>query len=67
MPSPEDWDLTRKGYYTSSGGEYNIELQRSGQASRTFKGSVNDMDSSKANRYEGALRKLVGQNTCPAE
>ena len=38
-PSPDDWDLIRKGYYGSSGGEYNIELQHSGQASCTFKGS----------------------------
>jgi hypothetical protein len=40
-PAPADWDLIRKGYYTSSGGEYNIELQNSGQASCTFKGSLN--------------------------
>lgn len=38
-PSPDDWDLIRKGYYGSSGGEYNVELQHSGQASCTFKGS----------------------------
>lgn len=40
-PSPGDWDLIRKGYYVSSGGEYNMELQHSGQASCTFKGSSN--------------------------
>jgi Concanavalin A-like lectin/glucanases superfamily/Ig domain of plant-specific actin-binding protein len=40
-PSPDDWDVIRKGYYTSSGGEYNVELQHSGQASCTFKGSLN--------------------------
>jgi Concanavalin A-like lectin/glucanases superfamily len=39
-PSPDDWDLIRKGYYSSSGGEYSVELQHSGQASCTFKGSV---------------------------
>jgi concanavalin A-like lectin/glucanase superfamily protein len=39
-PSPDDWDLIRKGYYKSTGGEYNMELQQSGQASCTFKGSL---------------------------
>jgi hypothetical protein len=39
-PSPDDWDLIRKGYYSSSGGEFSIELQSSGQASCTFKGSL---------------------------
>jgi hypothetical protein len=38
-PSPDDWDLIRKGYY-SSGSEYSIELQHTGQASCTFKGSL---------------------------
>jgi hypothetical protein len=47
-PSPDDWDLIRKGYYTSSGGEYNIELQHSGQASCTFKGSLKYIEQFKA-------------------
>lgn len=38
--APGDWDLIRKGYYESSGGEYSIELQHSGKASCTFKGSL---------------------------
>jgi hypothetical protein len=47
-PSPDDWDLIRKGYYTSSGGEYNVELQHSGQASCTFKGSLGYIEQFKA-------------------
>lgn len=39
-PSPDDWDLIRKGLYTSVGGEYQIELQSTGRASCTFKGSL---------------------------
>jgi len=38
-PSPDDWDLIRKGLYTS-GSEYQIELQNSGRASCTFEGST---------------------------
>jgi hypothetical protein len=36
-PPPDDWDLIRKGNYTSWG-EYKMELQQSGQISCGFKG-----------------------------
>jgi hypothetical protein len=38
-PATPDWDLIRKGYYETSGGEYKVEYQPSGQASCGFKGS----------------------------
>jgi hypothetical protein len=38
-PAPDDWDLFRKGDYGSSGGEYKMELQSTGQASCGFQGS----------------------------
>ena len=38
-PSPEDWDLIRKGDITTPGGEYKMEFQSTGQASCGFKGS----------------------------
>lgn len=40
VPATPDWDLIRKGYYTSSGGEYKVEYQPSGQTSCGFKGSA---------------------------
>jgi PKD repeat protein len=40
-PPPDDWDLIRKGNYDTSGGEYKMEFQQSGQASCGFKGSAN--------------------------
>jgi hypothetical protein len=39
-PSPEDWDLIRKGDITTPGGEYKMEFQSTGQASCGFKGST---------------------------
>ena len=36
---PSDWDLIRKGLYTTSGGEFKMEFQQSGKASCGFKGS----------------------------
>ena len=39
LPPPEDWDLFRKGQYTTSGGEWKMEYYPSGQASCGFKGS----------------------------
>ena len=39
-PATPDWDLIRKGLYTSSGGEFKMEYQPSGQASCGFKGSL---------------------------
>jgi hypothetical protein len=39
-PPPADWDLFRKGLYTTTGGEVKMEFQQSGQASCGFKGSV---------------------------
>jgi Concanavalin A-like lectin/glucanases superfamily len=38
-PPPVDWDLIRKGDFTTPGGEYKMEFQQSGQASCGFKGS----------------------------
>jgi hypothetical protein len=38
-PSPQDWDLIRKGDITTLGGEYKMEFQSTGQASCGFKGS----------------------------
>jgi hypothetical protein len=37
--SPDDWDLFRKGLYTTGGGEYKLELVRTGQASCGFEGT----------------------------
>jgi hypothetical protein len=37
---PADWDVIRKGLYTSSGAEYKMEFQQSGQASCGFEGSA---------------------------
>ncbi len=39
-PPPADWDLFRKGLYTTTGGEVKMEFQQSGQASCGFKGSA---------------------------
>jgi hypothetical protein len=39
-PASPDWDLIRKGLYTTAGGEYKMEYQPSGQASCGFKGSA---------------------------
>jgi hypothetical protein len=39
-PSPADWDVIRKGLYTTTGGEYKMEFQQSGQASCGFEGSA---------------------------
>lgn len=39
-PAPADWDLFRKGVYTSAGGEYKMELQQTGKLSCGFKGSA---------------------------
>ena len=38
-PATPDWDLIRKGTSTTSGGEFKMEYQPSGQASCGFKGS----------------------------
>ena len=40
-PATPDWDLIRKGTYTSVGGEFKMEYQPSGQASCGFNGSAN--------------------------
>ena len=39
VPATPDWDLIRKGEFTTSGGEYKMEYQPSGQASCGFNGS----------------------------
>src|SRR4051794_39475562 len=38
-PATPDWDLFRKGQYTTAGGEWKMEYQPSGQVSCGFKGS----------------------------
>jgi hypothetical protein len=38
-PPPADWDLIRKGNASTSGGEYKMELEQSGQISCGFGGS----------------------------
>jgi hypothetical protein len=38
-PATPDWDLIRKGVYSSPGGEFKVEYQPSGQATCAFKGS----------------------------
>jgi hypothetical protein len=40
-PATPDWDLIRKGLYTTVGGEFKMEYQPSGQASCGFNGSAN--------------------------
>jgi hypothetical protein len=37
--SPADWDLIRKGNFSSSAGEYKMELQQTGQVSCGFEGT----------------------------
>jgi hypothetical protein len=39
VPATPDWDLIRKGLFTTTGGEYKVEYQPSGQASCGFVGS----------------------------
>lgn len=39
-PATPDWDLIRKGKYTTTGGEFKMEYQPSGQASCGFNGSA---------------------------
>ena len=38
-PATPDWDLIRKGLFTTAGGEYKVEYQPTGQASCGFAGS----------------------------
>jgi hypothetical protein len=38
-PPPADWDIFRKGVYTTRGGEWKMEFQQTGQASCGFKGT----------------------------
>jgi Concanavalin A-like lectin/glucanases superfamily len=40
-PPPADWDLIRKGTYSSSAGEFKMEFQQSGKASCGFNGTSN--------------------------
>jgi hypothetical protein len=41
VPATPDWDLFRKGVFTSAGGEYKVEYQPSGQATCGFNTSTN--------------------------
>ena len=38
-PPPADWDVFRKGLYTTGGAEYKMEFQQTGQASCGFEGT----------------------------
>lgn len=38
-PPPADWDVIRKGTYTSTAGEFKMEFQQTGQASCGFNGT----------------------------
>ncbi|HEU5243649.1 MAG TPA: LamG-like jellyroll fold domain-containing protein, partial [Gaiellaceae bacterium] len=38
-PPPADWDVFRKGLYTTGGAEYKMEFQQTGQASCGFQGT----------------------------
>ena len=38
-PPPADWDIFRKGLYTSGGAEWKMEFQQTGQASCGFEGT----------------------------
>jgi hypothetical protein len=38
-PPPADWDIFRKGLYTTKGGEWKMEFQQTGQASCGFEGT----------------------------
>jgi hypothetical protein len=38
-PPPADWDIFRKGLYTTRGGEWKMEFQKTGQASCGFEGT----------------------------
>jgi hypothetical protein len=38
-PPPADWDIFRKGLYTTGGAEWKMEFQQSGQASCGFEGT----------------------------
>jgi concanavalin A-like lectin/glucanase superfamily protein len=40
QPPTEDWDLIRKGVFTTAGGEFKMEYQPNGQASCGFNGSL---------------------------
>jgi hypothetical protein len=40
-PPPADWDLIRKGTYSSTAGEFKMEFQQSGKASCGFNGTAN--------------------------
>ena len=39
-PPPADWDIFRKGLYTSGGAEWKMEFQQTGQASCGFEGTA---------------------------
>jgi hypothetical protein len=41
VPATPDWDLIRKGVFTSAGGEFKVEYQPSGQATCGFNSSTN--------------------------
>ena len=40
QPPTEDWDLIRKGVFTTAGGEFKMEYQPTGKASCGFNGSL---------------------------
>ena len=44
VPATPDWDLIRKGVFTSAGGEFKVEYQPSGQATCGFNTSTNYLE-----------------------
>jgi hypothetical protein len=44
VPATPDWDLIRKGVFTSAGGEFKVEYQPSGQATCGFNSSTNYLE-----------------------
>lgn len=56
LPTYADWDLIRKGYFTTTGGEIKAELMPSGRASCGFKGSSGyaELEAGPSNLNNGA-------------
>jgi hypothetical protein len=61
LPSSSDWDLIRKGYYSTTGGEIKVELMPSGRASCGFKGSSGyaELEAGPSNLNNGAWHTVT--------
>jgi hypothetical protein len=61
LPSSKDWDLIRKGYYTTTGGEYKVELMPSGRALCGFRGSSGyaELEAGPSNLDNGAWHTVT--------